>query len=134
SVLMVLEAMPLNPNGKVDRKLLPKPKPEAESAVAYAAPEGDVEQALAALWSDVLGVAQVGRHDNFFELGGHSLLAMQLIARINHQFKLTMPVEKIFTTTSLQALAEQIAAQQPANGAIDEQLDELSSFLDALEG
>ncbi|MGS0897012.1 amino acid adenylation domain-containing protein, partial [Burkholderia stagnalis] len=131
-VIMVLERMPLNPNGKVDRKALPKA--EAESAAEYEAPQGETEESLAEIWRDLLGVERVGRHDNFFELGGHSLLAMQLIARLNHLFKLDMPVETVFTATTLKSLAEHVAAQRPASIAIDERLDELSSFLDALEG
>ncbi|SFQ71885.1 amino acid adenylation domain-containing protein [Variovorax sp. OK605] len=79
SVLMALDALPLNANGKVDRKALPAP--EFTSGKAYEAPEGEVEQALAAIWRDVLGVAQVGRHDNFFELGGDSILSLKVTAR-----------------------------------------------------
>ncbi|WP_412179758.1 AMP-binding enzyme, partial [Variovorax paradoxus] len=66
--LVVLEGLPLNANGKVDRKALPAP--ELDSARAYEAPEGEVEQALAGIWAEVLGVQRVGRNDNFFELGG----------------------------------------------------------------
>ncbi|MEK6426028.1 MAG: amino acid adenylation domain-containing protein, partial [Burkholderia gladioli] len=112
SVLMVLEAMPLNPNGKVDRKLLPKP--EAESAVAYAAPEGDAEQALAALWADVLGVAQVGRHDNFFELGGDSILSLQIVARAREAGWKVTP-RQLFERQTVALLAQ--AAQRAAPAA-----------------
>ncbi|WP_322063450.1 AMP-binding enzyme, partial [Paraburkholderia sp. J63] len=77
-VIMVLEAMPLNPNGKVDRKALPQP--EFESAAEYEAPEGATETTLAAIWCEVLGIARVGRHDNFFELGGDSILSLQIVA------------------------------------------------------
>ncbi|WP_412179668.1 amino acid adenylation domain-containing protein, partial [Variovorax paradoxus] len=77
ATVVVLEGLPLNASGKVDRRALPAP--ELDSARAYEAPEGEVEQALAGIWAEVLGVQRVGRNDNFFELGGHSLLALRLL-------------------------------------------------------
>ncbi|MCA2019178.1 phosphopantetheine-binding protein, partial [Vibrio tritonius] len=79
AALMQIEAIPLTPNGKMDRKALPEPAEEAFVRHAYVAPQGPREVQLATLWQHLLGLAQVGRHDNFFELGGHSLLAIQLI-------------------------------------------------------
>ncbi|SEM56902.1 Phosphopantetheine attachment site, partial [Variovorax sp. YR750] len=79
-VIVVLEALPLNANGKVDRKALPVP--ERAGADAYEAPADDIERALAGIWAEVLGVERVGRGDNFFELGGHSLLAIQLLEQV----------------------------------------------------
>jgi fengycin family lipopeptide synthetase B len=79
---VTLDALPVTPNGKVDRRALPAPeggRPEMEGA--YTAPEGDTEQKLAKIWAEVLGVPQVGSHDNFFELGGDSILSIQIIAR-----------------------------------------------------
>ncbi|MGG6548159.1 UNVERIFIED_CONTAM: phosphopantetheine-binding protein, partial [Prevotella sp. 15_C9] len=75
---MHLQALPLSPNGKLDRKALPAPGLDALSVRDYEAPVGDTEITLAALWSELLNVERVGRHDNFFELGGHSLLAVSL--------------------------------------------------------
>jgi amino acid adenylation domain-containing protein/non-ribosomal peptide synthase protein (TIGR01720 family) len=83
SVLMVMQALPLNANGKIDRKALPRP--EVGGGVAYEEPRGEVERALAGVWSEVLGVQRVGRGDSFFELGGHSLLAIQLLERMRRQ-------------------------------------------------
>jgi amino acid adenylation domain-containing protein len=83
-LVVVLDALPLNANGKVDRKALPEPEGLGGER-AYQAPQGDGEEALAAIWSEVLGVARVGRADNFFELGGDSLLSLKLIARIRKQ-------------------------------------------------
>nr|UXB94859.1 non ribosomal peptide synthetase [Pseudomonas syringae] len=80
-----LDAMPLSPNGKLDRKALPAPGVDALATRPYEAPEGETETLLARLWSDLLGVEQVGRHDNFFELGGHSLLAVSLTARLRQE-------------------------------------------------
>ncbi len=81
-LLVPLEAMPLTPNGKVDRKALPDPLEAAVRKPEYEPPEGNAEQAIAGVWQELLGVEQVGRHDNFFELGGHSLLAMRVLAAL----------------------------------------------------
>ncbi|MGG5292458.1 hypothetical protein, partial [Pseudomonas shirazensis] len=72
TLFLHLEALPLSPNGKLDRKALPIPDTEALHNRVYEAPEGETETLLAAIWSELLGVERVGRHDNFFELGGHS--------------------------------------------------------------
>ena len=80
-----LDAFPLSPNGKLDRKALPAPGSDALLTRPYEAPQGDTECLLARLWGELLGVEQVGRHDNFFELGGHSLLAVSLTARLRQE-------------------------------------------------
>jgi hypothetical protein len=77
-----LEAFPLTPNGKLDRKALPAPDDDAYGRGVYEVPIGPVETALAQIWSEVLGVERVGRHDSFFELGGHSLLAIRVLERM----------------------------------------------------
>ncbi|HVG44860.1 MAG TPA: amino acid adenylation domain-containing protein, partial [Longimicrobium sp.] len=77
-----LEALPLTPNGKLDRKALPAPEGDAFARRGYEAPVGETEQALAEIWSELLGVEQAGRWDHFFELGGHSLLAVRVISRV----------------------------------------------------
>ncbi|PWK85701.1 non-ribosomal peptide synthase protein (TIGR01720 family)/amino acid adenylation domain-containing protein, partial [Lentzea atacamensis] len=79
SVLVTLDRLPLTPNGKVDRRGLPDPEPG--TAEAYEAPRTSTEDALATVWSQVLGVERVGVHDNFFELGGDSILSLQIVAR-----------------------------------------------------
>ncbi|KAF2406942.1 arthrofactin-type cyclic lipopeptide synthetase B [Pseudomonas antarctica] len=85
ALFMHLDALPLSPNGKLDRKALPAPGMDALMVREYVAPEGDTEILLAQLWADLLNVARVGRHDNFFELGGHSLLAVSLIGRLRQE-------------------------------------------------
>ncbi|MEE4103472.1 amino acid adenylation domain-containing protein [Pseudomonas viridiflava] len=80
-----LDALPLSPNGKLDRHALPVPGADALLSRPYEAPEGEMENLLAELWSELLGVENVGRHDNFFELGGHSLLAVSLTARLRQE-------------------------------------------------
>jgi amino acid adenylation domain-containing protein len=104
-----LEALPLTPNKKVDRKGLPKPEGEAYARGEYEAPQGRVEEAVAAIWKELLQVERVGRNDNFFELGGHSLSAVQLMAKVNRQFEQKLPLSVLFTASTVAALAEMIA-------------------------
>ncbi|NDZ18109.1 non-ribosomal peptide synthetase [Variovorax sp. WS11] len=111
SVIMVLDALPLNANGKIDRKALPQP--EAGTSAGYEAPVGEAEQAVAALWAELLGVPRVGRHDSFFELGGHSLLAIQLLERLRQQGR-EAPVRLLFQQPRL---AEFAAALEGGDGA-----------------
>ncbi|WP_236313809.1 amino acid adenylation domain-containing protein, partial [Pseudomonas lactis] len=85
ALFMHLDAWPLSPNGKLDRKALPAPGMDALQVREYAAPEGDTEVLMAQLWAELLKVERVGRHDNFFELGGHSLLAVSLIGRLRQE-------------------------------------------------
>ncbi|WP_166220679.1 non-ribosomal peptide synthetase [Pseudomonas atagonensis] len=85
AVFVHLPALPLSPNGKLDRKALPAPDQSALKTREYEAPVGEVEITLARLWADLLNVERVGRHDHFFELGGHSLLAVSLIGRLRQE-------------------------------------------------
>ncbi|WP_330207244.1 amino acid adenylation domain-containing protein [Pseudomonas sp. AM14(2022)] len=101
---VLLDALPLTPNDKIDRKALPEPGADAVINRPYVAPEGEVETTLARIWSEVLGVEQVGRHDNFFELGGHSLLAVSLVARMR-QSGLHTDARALFSQPTLAALA-----------------------------
>ncbi|MGX4727874.1 amino acid adenylation domain-containing protein, partial [Pseudomonas corrugata] len=99
-----LDAMPLTPNGKLDRKALPAPEHDALITRGYEAPRGETETVLAQIWQDLLGLQQVGRHDHFFELGGHSLLAVSLIERMR-QVSLSADVRVLFSQPTLAALA-----------------------------
>jgi len=82
AAFVVLDALPLTPNAKLDRKALPVPDEEAYARGVYEAPDGEVEAILAGIWQELLGVERVGRQDSFFELGGHSLLAVRLLERL----------------------------------------------------
>ncbi|RMO45878.1 hypothetical protein ALQ40_04434, partial [Pseudomonas syringae] len=82
AIYVLLESMPLTSNGKLDRKALPAPDGDALISRGYEAPQGEIEEQIAVIWQDLLGVEQVGRHDHFFELGGHSLLAVSLTGRM----------------------------------------------------
>jgi amino acid adenylation domain-containing protein len=82
SAFVTLDSLPLTPSGKLDRRALPAPQQEAYLSREYEAPQGEVEEILAGIWQQLLGVERVGRHDNFFELGGHSLLIVRLVAAV----------------------------------------------------
>ncbi|MGY2334293.1 amino acid adenylation domain-containing protein, partial [Pseudomonas sp. SDO5511_1_S431] len=101
---VMLDSLPLTTNGKLDRKALPAPDADALARRTYEAPQGELETTLARLWSELLGVEQVGRHDQFFELGGHSLLAVKLIERMR-QVGLNADVGVLFGQPTLVALA-----------------------------
>ncbi|HEU0053333.1 MAG TPA: AMP-binding protein, partial [Longimicrobium sp.] len=91
-----LEAFPVTPNGKLDRRALPAPDVDAFAARAYEEPVGETERALAQIWSEVLRIERVGRHDDFFELGGHSLLAVQVISRVRQVLDAEVALTDLF--------------------------------------
>ena len=133
SVFVGLDALPLTPNGKVDRRRLPEPdQTRPEWAEAYVAPRTPLEEALCAIWSEVLGVERVGVHDNFFELGGHSLLLTQVISRVRENLKIEVPMRTFFQGPTVDGLVVAITQLQAAReevGDIEqllEQLDRLS--------
>ncbi|WP_434635108.1 amino acid adenylation domain-containing protein [Chromobacterium sp. CV08] len=103
---VVLDAFPLTPNGKLDRKALPAPHGAQLTSREYEAPQGETEEALAAIWSALLNVERVGRHDNFFELGGHSLLAVQLLTRVREAFDVDLPMSQLFSHPTIALFEE----------------------------
>lgn len=103
---VILDELPLLPNGKLDRRALPAPESvRPDLPQAFVAPRPGVEQSLAGLWSDLLGLPQIGIHDNFFDLGGHSLLTTQLISRVRELFKVELPLREVFQQPTIAALA-----------------------------
>ncbi|MGP4845613.1 amino acid adenylation domain-containing protein [Marinobacter sp. 1Y8] len=129
SHLLILDQLPLNANGKLDRKALPSPDWQARS---FEAPLGDLEQSLAEVWQDLLKVEKVGRHDHFFELGGHSLLATRLLSRIRDRFDVNVPLAEAFEATTVASMAQVIARLQ-ANTLDEEKLDSLDALMSELE-
>jgi amino acid adenylation domain-containing protein len=127
---LLLDDLPLTSNGKLDRKALPLPAAEHWQRT-FVAPEGKLERQLAAIWAEVLGVAQIGRRDNFFELGGHSLLAAQASARVELELGIELPLRALFESNDLQAYAANAGQQAPTDN--DARLDALESLLDEME-
>ncbi len=105
-----LDCLPVNSNGKLDRKALPAPDGAAYVASAYEAPQGEIEQAIAVIWRDLLGLETIGRHDNFFALGGHSLLAVRVAWRLRQELDAEIGVAELFTHATLQQLAACVAS------------------------
>lgn len=104
--LVVLEKLPLNPSGKVDRQALPAPEATGrEAEKEFVPPETEVEELLAEIWGELLGVEQVSLLDNFFDLGGHSLLVPQLFARVHDAFRVDLPLRHLFAAPTLGELA-----------------------------
>jgi amino acid adenylation domain-containing protein len=103
SAFVSLAALPLTPNGKVDRAALPAPA--SESRTGADAPRTPVEEVLATLWAEVLGLARVGRSDNFFDLGGHSLMATRVMSRVTEAFGVELPLRKLFEAPTLEGQA-----------------------------
>ncbi|WP_095155661.1 non-ribosomal peptide synthetase [Pseudomonas sp. Irchel 3E13] len=127
---VLLAAMPLTPNGKLDRKALPKPD-TTQSQTAYVAPVTELEQQLAAIWAEVLKIERVGLNDSFFELGGHSLLAAQMIARIKKHLSVSLPLRTLFEKPLLSELAAEVAALTTTT--TDDDWDDMDQFMDSLE-
>ncbi|MDO6525553.1 amino acid adenylation domain-containing protein [Motilimonas sp. 1_MG-2023] len=109
SVMMCLEQLPLNSNGKIDRKALPQP--DLNQGQDYVAPNCELERQICEIWQQVLKQPQIGLQDNFFQLGGHSLTATQVIAKVNQAFDLQLPVKTLFQAQTVSALVETINSQ-----------------------
>jgi amino acid adenylation domain-containing protein len=105
---VVVDTLPVTPNGKLDRRALPAPGQRTPSR-AYVPPEGPIEHALAQICADVLGVTQVSRLDNFFEIGGHSLSAVQLTDRLRDELHVELPVRAVLESATLAELADEVA-------------------------
>ncbi|TBW56167.1 amino acid adenylation domain-containing protein [Marinobacter halodurans] len=129
SHLIVLDRLPLNANGKLDRRALPEP---ALDERPFEAPSGDIETGIAALWKDLLQVERVGRHDHFFELGGHSLLATRLLSRIRETLGVTVPLAEAFEATTVAAMAEVVRRLQ-GQTLDQDRLDNLDALMSELE-
>ncbi len=119
-----LDALPLTPSGKLDRRALPAPGRDPATA-GYAPPRTPAEKAIAAIWADVLGTARVGIHDNFFELGGDSILSIQIVSRARRA-GLSLESQDIFLHQTIAELASKtvvsaapaVAGQGPVSGAV----------------
>ena len=117
SAFVLLDEMPLTPNGKINRRALPAPevsRPELEQR--YVAPRNDIEVALVDLWQEVLGINPIGVSDNFFDLGGHSLKATRLLSKVRSIFRTQLPLSVVFEATTIEALARALVEHEPKPG------------------
>jgi acyl carrier protein len=106
SAFVVLEAIPRNANGKVDRKALPildRSRPGLQNQTV--APRSPIEKALSEIWTEILGLDSVGIHDHFFDLGGNSLQATQIISRVNRAYGVTVPFRDFFEKPTIENLS-----------------------------
>ncbi|MFQ3244132.1 MAG: amino acid adenylation domain-containing protein [Arenicella sp.] len=127
--IVSLGAIPLTPNGKVDRRALELMDVSIESSKAYQAPRNEMEKQMVAIWAEVLKLdpEKIGVNDNFFELGGHSLLATQVVSKIRSQLGIEVPLKALFNTNTLAAVAEvtQAIKVQHAKLPLDVDLNEV---------
>ena len=128
-----LDRLPLNANGKLDRKALPALEIGQLHSQDYLAPRNALETTLAAIWAEVLKVERVGVQDNFFELGGHSLLATQIASRVQKTLQRDVPLRAMFECSTVAELAEYIDGLA-ANEISAEKVDRLSDLMAELEG
>ncbi|AUG09131.1 non-ribosomal peptide synthetase [Pseudomonas sp. S09G 359] len=128
-----LARLPLNANGKLDRKALPELEIGQLHSQDYLAPRNELEGTLAAIWAEVLKVERVGVQDNFFELGGHSLLATQIASRVQKTLQRDVPLRAMFECSTVAELAEYIDGLA-ANDISAEKVDRLSDLMAELEG
>jgi Non-ribosomal peptide synthetase modules and related proteins len=106
AVFVAIDKMPLTPSGKIDRLALSAPEQAGRGLeTEFVAPRSPVEEVLAEIWVEVLGVDRVGAHDDFFDLGGHSLLATQIVSRIQETFQIRLPLRKVFEEPTVAAIA-----------------------------
>ncbi len=131
SAFVRLDALPLTPNGKLDRLALPAPDAAGSASREYLAPSTEIEERLAAIWAEALGIERVGVRDDFFELGGHSLLATQVIARIRRAYDVQLPLHSLFVAPCIADLALEVAAALEPTEQDDA---ELAALLEDLEG
>jgi acyl carrier protein len=107
AAFVLLDKLPVTPNNKVDRRALPAP--ELEAAADYVEPQSELEQTLAGVWAEVLGLEKVGVTRNFFDLGGHSLLLVRLHARLQEALGRELTLVELFNYPNVRALAEHLS-------------------------
>ncbi|MEI8261956.1 MAG: condensation domain-containing protein, partial [Actinomycetes bacterium] len=107
-----VDAFPLTPNGKIDRKGLPAPEGSAKPADAFTPPRNEAETLIATLWQEALGITRIGVHEDFFALGGHSLLAAQVISRLSRQHGVTVPMRRMFEAPTVEQFAARLGGER----------------------
>jgi amino acid adenylation domain-containing protein len=129
STVTVLDALPRMPSGKLDRRALPEPasvSPQGDEA--FVPPATEEEAAIAAVWTEVLGIERVGATDGFFSLGGHSLRAVRIVNRIHETLGVRLPVSALFDTPTVRGLAERVVLERERDPGLQDRLDWLESL------
>ncbi len=124
SVFAEIEAFPLTPAGKVDRRSLPSPvadRPSLEEC--FAAPETQMEQEIAELWRNLLGLDEIGIHDDFFNLGGDSLLVVHFVSQARERLGVEIRVGRVFESPTVEALAEHVEGIRLLSEDFEENLE-----------
>jgi acyl carrier protein len=106
AAFVVLDGLPLSPNGKLDRRALPAPEAGADTGTDHVAPGTDTERVVADIWTEVLGMDRVGVHDNFFDLGGDSIRSLHIASRVKAAFDVVLTPRDVLTTRTVATLAE----------------------------
>jgi acyl-coenzyme A synthetase/AMP-(fatty) acid ligase len=119
SHFVLLDELPLNTNGKVDRSALPEPEQAELPSRVFVAPRTPLEEVLAGIWAKVLGVERVGIHDNFFELGGHSLTATRVVYEVTHIFKVQLALRAFFEAPTVAQMSEIVIANENKPGRVE---------------
>jgi amino acid adenylation domain-containing protein len=128
---VVLKALPLNPNGKIERSALPDPDGSTlQIERPYLAPRTPLEEVLAGIWADVLKLERIGVEDNFFALGGHSLIAMQIMSRVRNTFQMELPLRVVFEATTVEKLARSLVEHETRPG----QSEKIAAIVKRMQG
>jgi amino acid adenylation domain-containing protein/non-ribosomal peptide synthase protein (TIGR01720 family) len=120
SAYVFLEALPLTPNGKTDRRALPAPGDTGSHQRTIVAPRNEIEEAIAGLWQDALGLERVGVTDSFFDLGGHSLVAASLLSMLHQAFRVKLPMRTLFAGPTVGQLASAICEIEEQPGRVQQ--------------
>jgi acyl carrier protein len=129
---VVLGRMPLTPNGKIDRKALPEPDRERqETGAPFVAPGSAIEQTVAMVWRDLLGLDRVGAHDNFFDIGANSLLMVQAHSALRQALDRPLSLVDLFRFPTVSALAAHLSADAPAAEPLTSGQDRARARIDA---
>ena len=124
SIFMFVDKFELLPNGKRNLSKLPAPSIETEiTSIDYVAPEDEIQQKVADIWSEILGISKIGINDNFFEIGGHSISAMELTRRINQSFSVNIPTVAIFKYPTVKKLTEMLQGGDDSSKQIEKKND-----------
>jgi aryl carrier-like protein len=133
SAFVLLDSLPLLPNGKVDRHALPVPEGLRPTlAAAYEAPRSEVERAIATVWRSMLHLEKVGIHDNFFDLGGHSLLMVQVNNKLRDVFNRDLSIVELFQNPTISSLAQYLSQKSEETSAFEAVQNRVQKQLDAI--